>query len=130
MTIIGLDVYSDGVFQSPTPPVRNVNQIISTNAVFDEIHLRESTSKNLTTAKSTWQIDTRLRALFNNTLEAGNVQNEGLPIEKFIVKRRAINDINNIRINEVEFSNNETINIYDYSQSNDNYIYSILQQIL
>ncbi len=126
MTVLGLEAYGNRVHKSVSSAVRNVDQITLTDAVYDEVHLRERTDKNLTSTKTEWQVDTLLRGLFQNNLEAGNVQNDGMPIEKFVIKRRKTNDLKNIKVGEMDFNNNETVSFTDRTQTNDHYVYSIV----
>jgi hypothetical protein len=126
-TIIGYDFYGTQFFQSPSPPVRNIKYTELKNSIVDEIHIRKETSNvDTTSTKEPWQIDTLLLAQFLCDLEAGNVSNSGLQIVKFAIKRRKVNELNSITLGYMDFVNNSTVEYNDYTQANDEYIYSIV----
>jgi hypothetical protein len=126
-TIIGYDFYGTQFFQSPSPPVRNIKYTELKNSIVDELHIRKETSNvDATSAKEPWQIDTLLLAQFLGDLEAGNVSNSGLQIVKFAIKRRKVNELNSITLGYMDFVNNSTVEYNDYTQANDEYIYSIV----
>jgi hypothetical protein len=126
-TIIGYDFYGTQFFQSPSPPVRNIKYTELKNSIVDDIHIRKETSNvDSTSTKEPWQIDTILLAQFLGDLEAGNVSNSGLQIVKFAIKRRKTSELNSITLGYMDFVNNSTVNYTDYTQANDDYIYSIV----
>lgn len=127
MTIIGLDAFGINAFKSYSPPVRNVKYIELSNAIYDEIHIREKTDDVDTSVdKEDWQIDTILLARFLGDLEAGNINNQNVKIEKFAIKRRKVNEINGITLGYKDFVNNNQFVFEDYTQPNDEFIYSIV----
>lgn len=127
MAIIGLDAFGLNAFQSYSPPVRNIKYLEMKNAVYDEIHIREKTN-GITTEniKEDWQMDTILLAKFLGDLEAGNINNAGIKIEKFAIKRRKLNELKSITLAYKDFINNNQFVYTDYTQPNDEFIYSIV----
>lgn len=125
--IIGLDAFGLNAFQSYSPPVRNIKYLEMKNAVYDEIHIREKTN-GITTEniKEDWQMDTILLAKFLGDLEAGNINNAGIKIEKFAIKRRRLNELKSITLAYKDFVNNNQFVYTDYTQPNDEFIYSIV----
>lgn len=91
--------------------------------------MRELTSGiDLSSTKGSWQIDTFLLAEFLNNLEAGNVNNEGLIINKFKIKRRSSGELTNITLKELDYDylNPTTLEFTDYTAPTGNMIYSII----
>ena len=73
----------------------NINYIELKNCVIDEINVsRNVTTVDLTSNKTTWNIDTILLARFLNNLEGGNVGLGGLTIDKWRIRRRDITTLN------------------------------------
>ena len=125
--IIGYNVWGYEPYQSPSPSVRKLFQANVKNAIYDEISIREKTNFNPTNIRDTWQIDHKLLAKFAGDLEAGNVQNEGLQIVKFAIKRRKRDDLNSLTLDYMDFTNNSTLEYTDYTQpSGRNLVYSIV----
>lgn len=124
-TFIGYSFYGSGIFQSPSPPVRNIEDITMQKAIFDEIHIREKTD-NIDENRRDWQTDTRLLAKFVDNLEAGNITNNGLEIVQFAVSRRRASELNSTIIGYRDFKNNSQITYEDYTQPNDELVYSII----
>lgn len=111
--------------------IGNIDYIEINNCIADQIHLRELTSvivDTTSTKETTWQADTRLLAKFQGDSEAGNINNEGNPINKIIFKRRKPGQIYNITIGSVDFdpTNVQSLNFVDYSQPVGSLIYSIV----
>lgn len=112
-----------------TIAITSINYIKIENSIVDQIEIRERTSGiDLTSTKGNWEIDTVLLAEFLNNLEAGNVNNEGLVITKFRIKRRNSGELTNITVGEVDYDylNPTTLEFTDYSQPVGNFIYSII----
>jgi hypothetical protein len=97
------------------------------NAIYDEVHVRENTvvidSSNV---KEDWQMDTIMLAKFLGDLEAGNINNQGINITQFAIKRRKVNETTPITLAYKDFVNNNQFVYDDYTQANDEYIYSIV----
>lgn len=127
LAIIGLDAFGIDAFKSYSPPVRNINNIEMKNAIYDEVHIREKTSGiDLTPTKEDWQMDTLLLAKFLGDLEAGNINNQGVKIVQFAIKRRKVNELNSITVGHRDFINNSQFVFEDYTQPNDEFVYSIV----
>jgi len=127
MTIIGLDAFGINVFRSYSPPVRAIKYIEMKNGIYDEVHIREKTSDiDKSNVKEDWQMDSLLLGKFLGDLEAGNINNQGIQIEKFAIKRRKLNEINSITLGYKDFVNNNQFVYEDYTQPSDNFIYSIV----
>jgi hypothetical protein len=104
-----------------------INYIEMKNAIFDEAHMRERTSGiDLTPAKKEWKIDSILMPKFPGNLEAGNINNEGLAITQFAIKRRSVGDIKNITLDYVPYDPDSVVEYTDYTQPVGNLIYSII----
>lgn len=127
MTIIGLDAFGINAFKSYSPPVRAIKYIEMKNGIYDEVHIREKTSDiDKTSIKEDWQMDSLLLGKFLGDLEAGNINNQGIQIEKFAIKRRKLNEINSITLGYKDFVNNNQFVYEDYTQPSDDFIYSIV----
>jgi hypothetical protein len=124
--IIGLSFYGSSCFESPSPALKNGYYLELKNCIADEIHLRERIDIDTSNTKETWQTDTRLLARFINSLEAGNVDNGGIQIVKFAIKRRQVDEINPITLGYTDFINNSQINWIDVTQPNSEFVYSIV----
>lgn len=77
-------------------------------------------------AREEWQTDTRLLAKFLGDLEAGNINNSGVRIEKFAIKRRKVDELEGLTIGYEKFVNNAKVEYLDLTQSNDAHIYSVV----
>jgi hypothetical protein len=110
--------------------ITNIDYIKIENCIVDQIEIREQTSDiDLTSTKGTsWEIDTVLLAEFLGNLEAGNVNNEGLVITKFRIKRRNSGELTNITLGEFDYDylNPQTLEFIDKSLGIGDYIYSIV----
>lgn len=127
MTIIGLGAFGINAFKSYSPPVRNIKYVEIKNAIYDDIHIREKTDGiNVSNTKEDWQVDTILLAKFLGDLEVGNISNEGVKIVKFAIKRRKLNETNSITLGYKDFVNDSQFTFEDYTQANDEFIYSIV----
>jgi hypothetical protein len=126
--LIGIDFYGKEVFSSPTPPIREIKYVEAKNSIVDEIHVRERTDGlvDVTSTKQDWQPDSILLPMFKGDYEAGNLNNGGIPITEFAVKRRKSGDTKNLTLAHMPFVNNEQLVYEDYLQTNDDYIYSIV----
>jgi hypothetical protein len=125
-SIIGYSVYGGEFFKSPSPPVRNVSKAQFRGSIVDEIHIKETTeNSDPSFSKEDWTLATKLLATFKGDLEAGNIQNNGLVIEKFMIKRRRASELNSVVLGYKDFENETTMSFTDYSQPNDELVYSI-----
>lgn len=108
--------------------ITNINQIEIKKCTIDEIHVRSRTDSgvDVSATKNPWQIDTYLLASFINNLEAGNVNNAGVKIVKFAIKRRKVNEIKSLTIGYADYIHGQGLEFIDYTQGNNRYIYSIV----
>ena len=125
-TFIDLDFYGSQFFRSTSPPVRNITSATVTNAIFDEVHVRERTDVDASSQQEEWKLDSRLLASFLGDLEAGNVRNSGLQIERFAIKRRRVDELNSVTLAYRNFENDKQFEYTDYTQPNDEFVYSIV----
>ena len=125
-TLIDLDFYGSQFFRSTSPPVRNITSATVKNAIFDELHIRERTNVDTSNIKENWKLDTRLLASFMGDLEAGNIRNNGLQIERFAIKRRKVDELKDVTLAYRDFENDKQFEYIDYTQANDEFIYSIV----
>lgn len=126
MTIIGYDFYGTQFFRSPSNSLKDIFYGELKNGIYDELEIRDRTDVDLSNVKSTWQIDHRAIFKFLGDLEGGNIQNSGLEIVSFAIKRRKTSDIDSITLGHLPFVNNTQIEYVDYTQPNDDLIYSIV----
>lgn len=125
MPMIGMSFFGSEYFSSVTGSVRNIKRVDLANSLVDELEIRERTDIPMTNVRNTWQPDTLLLARFINTLEAGNLQNEGIKVQSFVIKRRKIGELNDIVLDYEPFENNQTFVYTDITQPNDKFIYTI-----
>jgi hypothetical protein len=93
--ILGLDFYGNtnsAVFQTINV-VNNIYRLELSKCIIDEIEVELDTSLPYSNVKETWQYSTVLLADFNNSLEAGNIENGGVPIEYIAFKKRKATDL-------------------------------------
>lgn len=105
-----------------------ISNIEFKNCILDEVHIRQKVSDiDISTAKETWQLDTYLLAKFLNNFEAGNVDNEGLLITSFRIKRRNLGELNSITLAEIPYDpeSTQTLIYYDYTAPVGDLVYSI-----
>lgn len=126
MTMIGFDFYGTHFFRSPGSAVRNINYAELKNGIYDEVEIREATNVLKDPSKSEWQPDTAAIFKFMNDLEGGNITNSGLKIVSFQIRRRKSNELNGYTLATVPFQNKVQVEYVDYTQSNEDYIYSIV----
>lgn len=99
------------------------------NSTVDDIHAQNDVLTNSEilgiTTERTWNLDTLFLAQFENTLEAGNLTNLGLPITSWRIKRKKPSDSLYTQIAEIPFSNFQSF-YYDYTmENNQEYTYAI-----
>lgn len=126
MTIIGYDFYGLQFFRSPVSAVNNIYYGEIKKAIYDEVNVRERTDIPMDNVKISWQIDHRAIFKFLGNLEGGNIENSGMKISKFAIKRRKINEVDPITLSHMDFVNDSELVYYDYTQPNDDLIYSVV----
>jgi hypothetical protein len=106
--------------------LNNINYIEVKNCIIDELHVRANVlDPDLTSERDVYQNDSYFLAKFLGNLEVGTIENGGQTIISFVLKRRKSGDINPIRISSFDYVSGQAINFIDYTQANDEYIYSI-----
>ena len=127
MNVIGLNPLGETYFSSCTSGVSNITNIELSNAVYDELHVRQSTGTMTTSSeKDNWQIDTVMLARFENDLEAGNFQNDGVKISKFAVRRRKFGETQDLVIGYKDLTNDVVFTYQDYTQPRGKLIYTVV----
>jgi hypothetical protein len=127
LIIVGLNAFAQNQFTPASPPIRNIDYIEIANGTYDEIHALENTDNiDTSNVKEDWQLDTILLAKFLGDLEAGNINNNGLSINKFAIKRRKVTETKPVILGYKTFVNNDTLDFKDYTQGIGDYIYSIV----
>lgn len=112
--IIGRGVwgYPGNPFKT-VPYLNNFYRLEIQNAIFDEIRI-DNTSVDIAynSTKTDWDYNCIFQAKFQGDLEAGNVDNQGVPIEKVLFQRRAVGDYTWQNVASFDFSTLQTI--YEY----------------
>lgn len=113
---------------SNTNSIGSIDYMTNTKGIFDEIYIDEDITKTKSTTKDDWIYSTLFDAKFQNNLEAGNITNQGVAIEKIRFQKRLINTMTWELIKEMNFSVlQQQYIIYDkYIKNNYEYEYSIL----
>lgn len=110
---MGLDFYGDSVGYNTEIAITNINDIVFSKCIIDEIKIDDVALAYTNSNKEEWNYDTILLAKFENTLEAGNIQNRGVPIEYLRFKKRKKDSLKWNVIADIPFE--ETENIYNLS---------------
>lgn len=124
--MIGLDYYGAQFFRSPGSVMKDIFYVELKNGIYDELEVREATNIDKSSVKSDWNADTRAIFKFVDDLEGGNIQNSGLKIVSFQIRRRNTNELNGYTLATIPFQNNVQLEYTDYTQSNGDLIYSIV----
>lgn len=123
--LLDFDVYDFSCFTDDLATVRDVTYAEVNGAIVDEFMVRENVEPIINT-RDTWYNDTRILAKFQNTLEAGNVYNNGIKIVSFNIKRKLATDLNSLDVGTLTSSTNNSYDFYDYTQPNGNLVYTII----
>lgn len=123
--LIGYSFYGSEYFSDDLSAVRDITYAEFNDAIIDEIMVRGKTDQGTTNVRDTWNNDTYLLAKFQNSLEAGNVNNDGVKIASFEIKRKLATDLDSIHIGEVDFTTN-LVEYYDFTQPNGENVYTII----
>ncbi len=123
--MLGLVTWGQKALLSPTSSINNIFYTELKNSVVDELHIRERTDILTDNIKIIWQRDTRLLAKFLNSLSAGNIDNQDIPIIKFAIKRRRYDELKNLILGYLPFVNDTEIEYIDYTQPVGDFIYSV-----
>jgi len=90
--IWGLDTFTLSTFGTPSS-IGSAYRIDLKNGKFDEVKVDTSLDIVNSFIKEDWSYFTTLLADFKNTLEAGNISNSGMAIQKLRIKKRKIENL-------------------------------------
>lgn len=128
--LLGLDVWTLEVFEDDSASLQEIESLEVTGVIVDEISIRTKTDQGTGNVReANWNNDTIMIARFNNTLEAGNLSNEGVNISKFRIVRREVDQDQNadIQLGEVEFLGGDVdLEFIDGSIPNRGLVYTII----
>lgn len=112
--IIGYSLYGDTdtmVFQTINP-IGSIYRMELTDSIIDEVEVRERTDLIYSTDKEEWTYDTLLLAKFQGNLEAGNINLNGMTVEKIMFKKRRVEDL--VWQDLVSYSIQDGVNVYQF----------------
>lgn len=125
--IINFDFFNSSCFNTIIP-TGQLYRIEMQNCIIDEVKIDESIDIPNSPEKQEWELDTVFKAQFQNSLEAGNLDNKGMPIEFVIIKKRKKSDLTWSEIKKFAF--NKTQKIYEfedkYVETEEEYEYALL----
>jgi hypothetical protein len=92
---IGLNFFGsqDNLVYETNNRLTDIYRLELTNIIVDEMEIRTDTSIPFSTDKSEWDYDFIAKAEFKGNLEAGNIDNGGIPVEKIVFKKRKSIDL-------------------------------------
>lgn len=125
-SILGYNFFGTEFFRSPSNGLTNAYYGEIKNAIVDELSIRSRTDVTTENIRDTWELDHRAIFKFLGDLEGGNITNSGLQIVSFQIKRRRASDIDSYTLATMDFVNNTQVEYFDYTQPNDELIYSIV----
>lgn len=99
--------FSNTPFMSSCYIGKNYHKMDISNMIVDEIKIDESLEIKNNIKKEEWDINTVFLAQFQNNLEAGNITNDGIPIQFIRIKRKKSSDINWEIMCEMKYDKNE-----------------------
>lgn len=123
--LLDYSFYGYDYFDDNLATVRDIQYAELNAAIVDEFMVRENVEPMIN-VKDTWDNDMRILAKFQNTLEAGNVYNNGVKIVSFKIKRKLATDLNSLDISTVTFNATGNYDYFDTTQPNGNLIYTIV----
>jgi hypothetical protein len=113
LMILGRGVFGySGVPFDTVPYLTNFYRLEIQNAIFDEVKIDDSISEVYSSIKGDWEYNTIFDYLGDNTLEAGNVKNKGVAIEKILFQKRKSDEYEWMPVAEFDF--NALNKIYTY----------------
>lgn len=120
--------YEDGAVYDTVNIVHEISKIELTKAIFDEIHILGTNNFICSTAKKIWQLETVLKATFQNNLEGGNINFDEQVISYIQLRKRKIEDFEYIVLDTFDFDIEiEQYKTQDkYIQSDQEYEYSMV----
>lgn len=96
-------------------------------AIYDRLRLDESSNINCTSEKLPWDYDTVFLANFQQNLEAGNINLNGLPVNTLRIRRRRKDVLRFETIKEFEFDPDKLTYEFDdrFLEAHEDYVYGI-----
>lgn len=88
---VGLQPFTHNFF-GVNNVVQDINKVVVKDCKMDELKMDETILDYINT-KEEWSYDTVLLAKFHNNLSAGNIENNGMKIEKLKLKKRNIKNM-------------------------------------
>jgi hypothetical protein len=127
--LLGYHPWGLSEFSDDSTPITNIKYGEFSAVVIDELSLRGKAESTANVKENHWDQFSKLLAKFQDTLEAGNILNEGVKIVSFKVMRRESNSNNDIYLGEVPLSSttgNIDLEFEDVTQPNADLVYSII----
>lgn len=127
--IIGYSFYGQEVFSDDSTSLTNINYADISNAIINELDIKKTSDGLMVNSKDVWNSDQVMIAKFNNSLEGGNIGDNGVKIVGFKLLRRLASetDINDILLKQYDYIGGDADFSYtDVTQSNSNLLYSIV----
>ena len=133
---IGLNLmFDENAIDASPSNVTNINYVELKNGIIDGLYVTKDISKPYT-EMGEWDNNTVMRATFDNSLMAGNIDFLGQEISKILVKRREADNITAdwLTLYSVDIDNkvgNLNFTVTDhYNKANTNYIYALVPLLL
>lgn len=127
--LLGYDYFAS-IPEDDSVSLTNVKNTEYSAAIIDEISLRSKTDQGMTNIRNGWENDSAYLSKFINTLESGNLANDGVKIVKFRIVRRLADQSQSedIQMGEVSFTagTNAELSFTDSTQPNQKLIYTII----
>ena len=109
MLIIGLDAFGDDT--APFDLIVSSSEITSveiSDMIIDEVYMERGTT-NFNITRQEWNNNTILLGKFQGTLEAGNITNAGVPIERVVFRRRFSDELTWTNIATFNYSSTQLL---------------------
>jgi hypothetical protein len=124
--IIGMDFFNGSCFNTNIP-VGQIYRAEMQDCIIDEVKIDENITVSNLSTKQEWGLDTKLLGKFQNSLEAGNLDNKGMPIEFIIIKKRRKSDLTWSKIKEFNFDKAQKIYEFEdkYVEAGEEYEFAL-----
>lgn len=133
---MGLNLmFDENAIDASPSNIININSVELKNGIINDLYVTKDISKSYDELPE-WDNNTVMRAAFDNSLMAGNVDFLGQEVSKILVKRRESDDVvvNWVTLYSIDIDNdasNLNFTITDhYNKANTNYIYALVPLIL
>ncbi|HBA02868.1 MAG TPA: hypothetical protein DCW51_02225 [Clostridium sp.] len=126
--ILGYDTLDKTPFLNHCYTDKTQEEIQLSNMIIDEIKMDESLDINNTIEKEEWGMFSSLVADFKGNLEGGNIENQGIPIQKIRVKKRKVGELKWETLMDFTYdSDRENYDLLDYYvETAQNYEYTLV----